>query len=75
MPAAGCSSHVIRLDIDIKNILTLFRLRADNLAEDAKEMYILGGTMSAADFAAWNTIRTPGIRRPAQDEGPRRAGH
>jgi V/A-type H+-transporting ATPase subunit C len=47
----------IRLDIDIKNILTLFRLRADKLQEDTKEMYILGGTMSAADFAALNTIQ------------------
>ena len=47
----------IRLDIDIKNILTLFRLRADNLEEDAKEMYILGGTMSAADFAMLNTVK------------------
>jgi len=47
----------IRLDIDIKNILTLFRLRADKLQEDAKEMYILGGTMSAADFATLNTIQ------------------
>jgi len=47
----------IRLDIDVKNILTLFRLRADNLEEDAKEMYILGGTMSAADFAALNTVK------------------
>ena len=42
----------IRLDIDIKNILTLFRLRADKVQEDAKEMYIPGGTITALDFAA-----------------------
>ena len=47
----------IRLDIDVKNILTLFRLRADNLEEDVKEMYILGGTMSAADFATLHTVK------------------
>jgi V/A-type H+-transporting ATPase subunit C len=47
----------IRLDIDVKNILTLFRLRADKLGEDAKEMYIPGGTMSAADFALLHTVK------------------
>ncbi len=47
----------IRLDIDVKNILTLFRLRADNLGEDAKEMYIPGGTISAADFALLHTVK------------------
>ncbi|MGA2160894.1 MAG: V-type ATP synthase subunit C [Methanoregula sp.] len=47
----------IRLDIDVKNILTLFRLRADKIQEDVKEMYIAGGTITAADFAALNTIQ------------------
>jgi ATP synthase A1, C subunit len=47
----------IRLDIDVKNILTLFRLRADNLGEDAKEMYIPGGTITAADFALVHTVK------------------
>jgi len=47
----------IQLDIDVKNILTLFRLRADNIVEDAREMYIAGGTISAADFATLNTLR------------------
>ncbi|MFZ1896937.1 V-type ATP synthase subunit C [Methanoregula sp.] len=47
----------IRLDIDIKNILTLFRLRADKIQEDAKEMYIHGGTISAPDFAMLNTVQ------------------
>jgi V/A-type H+-transporting ATPase subunit C len=47
----------IRLDIDVKNILTLFRLRADKIQEDAKEMYIHGGTISAPDFAMLNTVQ------------------
>ena len=47
----------VRLDIDAKNILTLFRLRADRIQEDAKEMYIPGGTITALDFAALNTAQ------------------
>ncbi|MFA5330998.1 MAG: V-type ATP synthase subunit C [Methanoregula sp.] len=47
----------IRLDIDVKNLLTLFRLRADKIEEDAKDLYIPGGTISAADFAALNTVK------------------
>lgn len=47
----------IRLDVDIKNILTLFRLRADKIEEDAREMHIAGGSLSAADFAALNAIK------------------
>jgi V/A-type H+-transporting ATPase subunit C len=47
----------IRLDIDVKNILTLFRLRADKIQEDTKEMYIAGGTITAADFTALNVIQ------------------
>jgi V/A-type H+-transporting ATPase subunit C len=47
----------IRFDIDIRNIKTLFRLRADTFEEDAREMYIAGGVLSAADFANLNTIR------------------
>ncbi len=47
----------IRLDIDVKNILTLFRLRADKIQEDTKEMYIAGGTITATDFTALNAIQ------------------
>jgi V/A-type H+-transporting ATPase subunit C len=47
----------IRFDIDIRNIKTLFRLRADTFEEDAREMYIAGGVLSAADFANLNTVR------------------
>ncbi len=50
----------IRFDIDIRNIKTLFRLRADNFDEDARDMFITGGILSAADFAHLNTIRDQG---------------
>ncbi len=50
----------IRFDIDIRNIKTLFRLRADTFEEDAREMYIAGGVLSSADFANLNTIRDQG---------------
>ncbi|NTV00485.1 MAG: V-type ATP synthase subunit C [Methanoregulaceae archaeon] len=47
----------IRFDIDIRNIKTLFRLRMDTFEEDAREMYIAGGVLSAADFTNLNTLR------------------
>jgi V/A-type H+-transporting ATPase subunit C len=47
----------IRLEIDIKNIKTLFRLRADTIEEDAREMFISGGVLSSSDFATLNTLR------------------
>jgi V/A-type H+/Na+-transporting ATPase subunit C len=47
----------IRLEIDIKNVKTLFRLRADQLEEDAHELFIAGGTLTAADFANLNTMK------------------
>ena len=47
----------IRFDIDIRNIKTLFRLRMDTFEDDAREMYITGGILSSADFAALNTLR------------------
>ena len=47
----------IRLEIDIKNVKTLFRLRADTFEEDARAMYIQGGTLSAADFVNLNTMK------------------
>jgi len=50
----------IRFDIDIRNIKTLFRLRADTFEEDARDMYIAGGVLSPADFANLNTIRDLG---------------
>ena len=47
----------IRLEIDIKNVKTLFRLRADTFEEDARAMYIFGGALSAADFVTLNTMK------------------
>ncbi|MFY9799864.1 MAG: V-type ATP synthase subunit C, partial [Methanoregula sp.] len=47
----------IRFDIDIRNVKTLFRLRADTFEEDAREMYIAGGVLSPGDFANLNSIK------------------
>jgi V/A-type H+-transporting ATPase subunit C len=48
----------IRFDIDIKNIKTLFRLRADTFEEDPREMFIAGGVLSVDDFVRLNTIKS-----------------
>lgn len=51
----------IQLDIDIKNVKTLFRLRADaSQAEDVREMYIPGGSLSAADFSNLHALKEAG---------------
>jgi len=47
----------IRLEIDIKNVKTLFRLRADQKDEDARDMFIPGGTLTAGDFASLNAVK------------------
>jgi V/A-type H+-transporting ATPase subunit C len=47
----------VRLDIDIKNIKTLFRLRADKFEEDPRGMFIAGGALTADDFIRMNSIR------------------
>ena len=47
----------IRLDIDIKNVKTLFRLRSDGFDEDPREMYISGGSLAADEFIRLNTIK------------------
>jgi V/A-type H+/Na+-transporting ATPase subunit C len=46
----------IRLEIDIKNVKTLFRLHADTIEEDAQEMFIQGGVLTSSDFASLNSI-------------------
>ena len=46
----------IRLEIDIKNVKTLFRLHADTALEDAGEMFISGGVLTSSDFASLNAI-------------------
>jgi V/A-type H+-transporting ATPase subunit C len=50
----------IRLDIDVKNLKTLFRLRADAFQEDAREMHIPGGALSATEFSNLNLIKDQG---------------
>ncbi len=50
----------IKLDIDIKNVKTLFRLRVDSFEEDAREMFILGGVLSAQEFGALNGLHDQG---------------
>jgi V/A-type H+-transporting ATPase subunit C len=47
----------IQLEIDIKNVKTLFRLRADTIQEDARDMFIPGGSLTVADFASLNAIK------------------
>jgi V/A-type H+/Na+-transporting ATPase subunit C len=46
----------IRLEIDIKNIKTLFRLHADAVREGAQEMFISGGVLASSDFASLNGV-------------------
>ncbi len=46
----------IRLEIDIKNVKTLFRLHADAVKEDAREMFISGGDLTVSDFTSLNAI-------------------
>nr|WP_319377270.1 V-type ATP synthase subunit C [uncultured Methanoregula sp.] len=47
----------IQLEIDIKNVKTLFRLRADTIQEDARDMFIPGGSLTVTDFASLNAIK------------------
>jgi len=53
----GAFLAYIQLEIDIKNVKTLFRLRADTIQEDARDLFIAGGSLSATDFANLNAIR------------------
>ena len=47
----------IQLEIDIKNVKTLFRLREDDLEEDARDMFIPGGSLSLLNFTSLNNIK------------------
>lgn len=47
----------IKLEIDIKNVKTLFRLREDDLEEDARDMFIPGGSLSLLNFTSLNNIK------------------
>ncbi len=50
----------IKLEIDVKNLKTLFRLRADTFEEDAREMHIPGGSLSATYFSNLSLIKNQG---------------
>lgn len=50
----------IRLDIDIKNIKTLFRLLVDKFEEDPREKFIAGGVLTMDDFVRLNAIKDEG---------------
>jgi V/A-type H+-transporting ATPase subunit C len=50
----------IRLDIDVKNIKTLFRLRADAIEVNPQEMWIAGGVFTQGEFVELNKIRDQG---------------
>ena len=61
----------IRLDIDIRNIKTLFRLRADAFEEDAREMYIPGRRLFGCGFCKPECHSGPErVHRSAQDKDP-----
>jgi len=47
----------IRLEIDVKNVKTLFRMRADEVTENGHDLFIPGGSMSPQDFANLNAIK------------------
>lgn len=47
----------IQLEIDIKNVKTLFRLHADSQNEDVRDMFIPGGSLSLLNFTSLNNIR------------------
>ena len=46
----------IRLDIDITNIKNLFRLRVDDIEEDARDIMIEGGSFSVDELQRLNTL-------------------
>lgn len=47
----------IKLDIDIKNIKTLFRLRADGFDEDGRDILVPGGSFSLDELQQLNGIQ------------------
>ena len=49
-------ANYVRLDIDITNIKTLFRLRAEMVEEDARDLMIQGGTFSVEELQRLNSI-------------------
>jgi V/A-type H+-transporting ATPase subunit C len=47
----------IQLEIDIKNVKTLFRLRADSIEEDSRDMFIPGGSLTLMNFTSLSNIK------------------
>ena len=47
----------IQLEIDIRNVKTLFRLRVDTVDEDVREMFIPGGTLTVSDFSSLHSVK------------------
>ncbi len=47
----------IQLEIDIKNVKTLFRLRADSIEEDSRDMFIPGGSLTLLNFTGLSNIK------------------
>lgn len=51
----------VQLEIDVKNIKTLFRMRGDGYEEDAREFFISGATFSPDELQQYNQL-------PSQNE-------
>lgn len=47
----------IQLEIDIKNAKTLFRLRADSIEGDSRDMFIPGGSLTLLNFTSLSNIK------------------
>jgi V/A-type H+-transporting ATPase subunit C len=48
----------LELDIDLTNVKNLFRLRADKIQEDARDMFIPGGALTQDEFQRMTGIDT-----------------
>jgi len=46
----------VQLEIDVKNIKTLFRMRSDGYEEDAREFFISGATFTPEELQAMNQM-------------------
>lgn len=49
----------VQLEIDIKNIKTLFRMRGDGYEEDAREFFISGSTFTPDELQQYNQMTNP----------------
>ena len=48
----------VQLEIDVKNIKTLFRMRGDGYEEDAREFFIPGATFTPEELQQYNQMTT-----------------